>query len=493
MTSANVSKVTAGMTVPTSASKKSGKDEQEAVDFMSMLGNFAVNNSQQNNPVTFQVSDSASNKTVEYEKLSTKDDRIPKVTGKTDDADMQKVDQAVEEFAKEVQQEVKELLGVDDAQLEAAMKELGLTYQDLMDPVNLANLVMNLTGEEDQLGLLMNADFQELMQNVEVLSKNLLQELGMTPQEAAEVFAQLEQNAAQITEEVPQQMQEVTDTQADVLKVQQTDDVQITEQKSQVTGLTETNAAATESVESDGNVQNVEEPVSQEVRVENDQTASQQEGQQEEAPENSMTTEDDASLLQQNDTTEKSIFTEHTFQQTVQTIRTDNITAAPTTAVPQNVVFNTLDVIRQVSEFTRVMYQGDTTSMEMQLNPENLGKIYVQVTAKEGVVTAHLAVQNEIVKEALENQTIQLRENMNQQGIKVEAVEVTIASHEFERNLEQNQQGSAQDEQREQASKSQRRNISMNQLDELSGLMSEEEMLVAKIMRDNGNSVDFTA
>lgn len=493
MTSANVSKVTAGMTVPTSASKKSGKDEQEAVDFMSMLGNFAVNHSQQNNPVTFQVSDSTSNKTVEYEKLSTKDDRIPKVTGKTDDADMQKVDQAVEEFAKEVQQEVKELLGVDDAQLEAAMKELGLTYQDLMDPVNLANLVMNLTGEEDQLGLLMNADFQELMQNVEVLSKNLLQELGMTPQEAAEVFAQLEQNAAQITEEVPQQMQEVTDTQADVLKVQQTDDVQITEQKSQVTGLTETNAAATESVESDGNVQNVEETVSQEVRVENDQTASQQEGQQEEAPENSMTTEDDASLLQQNDTTEKSIFTEHTFQQTVQTIRTDNITAAPTTAVPQNVVFNTLDVIRQVSEFTRVMYQGDTTSMEMQLNPENLGKIYVQVTAKEGVVTAHLAVQNEIVKEALENQTIQLRENMNQQGIKVEAVEVTIASHEFERNLEQNQQGSAQDEQREQASKSPRRNISMNQLDEMSGLMSEEEMLVAKIMRDNGNSVDFTA
>ena len=67
---------------------------------------------------------------------------------------MQKVDQAVEEFAKEVQQEVKELLGVDDAQLEAAMKELGLTYQDLTDPVNLANLVMNLTGEEDQLGLL---------------------------------------------------------------------------------------------------------------------------------------------------------------------------------------------------------------------------------------------------------------------------------------------------------------------------------------------------
>ena len=35
--------------------------------------------------------------------------------------------------------------------------------------------------------------------------------------------------------------------------------------------------------------------------------------------------------------------------------------------------------------------------------------------------------------------------------------------------------------------------VSYTHLDELSGLMSEEEMLVAKIMRDNGNSVDFTA
>ena len=36
MTSANVSKVTAGMTVQTSASKKSGKDEQEAVDYVNV-------------------------------------------------------------------------------------------------------------------------------------------------------------------------------------------------------------------------------------------------------------------------------------------------------------------------------------------------------------------------------------------------------------------------------------------------------------------------
>ena len=42
-------------------------------------------------------------------------------------------------------------------------------------------------------------------------------------------------------------------------------------------------------------------------------------------------------------------------------------------------------------------------------------------------------------------------------------------------------------------SSSRRRNISMSSLDELSGRMTEEETLAAQMMRDNGNSVDFTA
>ena len=51
------------------------------------------------------------------------------------------------------------------------------------------------------------------------------------------------------------------------------------------------------------------------------------------------------------------------------------------------------------------------------------------------------------------------------------------------------QEGERQQEQ----SSSRRRNISMSSLDDLSGLMTEEETLAAQIMRDNGNSVDFTA
>jgi flagellar hook-length control protein FliK len=94
--------------------------------------------------------------------------------------------------------------------------------------------------------------------------------------------------------------------------------------------------------------------------------------------------------------------------------------------------------MEQIVNQMKVTISQDITSMEMQLNPENLGKIYVNISSEEGVVNAQFRATNEIVKEALEAQIATLRENLNQAGVKVDAIEVTIASHEFERNLEQN-------------------------------------------------------
>ena len=154
---------------------------------------------------------------------------------------------------------------------------------------------------------------------------------------------------------------------------------------------------------------------------------------------------------------------------------------------------DTLDLIRQVTEFTKVTVREAQTTMEMQLNPEHLGKLYIEVTTKEGNVSAHIMTQNELVKEALESQMAELKQSMNQAGVKVDAVEVTVGSHEFEKNLEQNaKQDERQAEEQEKASPKTRR-INLDELDELSGVMSEEEALVAQIMADHGNSVDYTA
>lgn len=142
---------------------------------------------------------------------------------------------------------------------------------------------------------------------------------------------------------------------------------------------------------------------------------------------------------------------------------------------------------------TRIAVSQAETSIEMQLNPENLGKVYLQVVSRQGAITAQLAAQDEAVKQALESQLAVLKDNMNQQGLKVEAVEVTIASHEFERNLEENQKNPSQEQQEAETERASRRNIRMDSLDELEGLMSEEESLVAKMMSEQGNRMDLTA
>jgi flagellar hook-length control protein FliK len=152
-----------------------------------------------------------------------------------------------------------------------------------------------------------------------------------------------------------------------------------------------------------------------------------------------------------------------------------------------------MDLIEQIAQNVRVSISEGTTSMEMQLNPENLGKIYLQISAKEGVVNANIAASNEAVRAALEAQVADLRQSLAQAGVKVDAIEVTVASHEFERNLEQNQAETDPQDEHRQGQTAQRRNIRLSSMDELSGMMTEEEALVAQIMRDNGNSVDLTA
>ena len=154
---------------------------------------------------------------------------------------------------------------------------------------------------------------------------------------------------------------------------------------------------------------------------------------------------------------------------------------------------NVADIIKQIVEFSRVTISRTATTMEMQLNPENLGKLYLQLSAKDGIVSAHITAQNEVVKEALESQIVQFKENMNDAGIKVDAVEVTVGSHEFEKNLEQNaKQEERQAEEQEKAA-GQTRKINLKELDEWDGLLTEEESLVAQMMAEQGNSIDFTA
>lgn len=97
-------------------------------------------------------------------------------------------------------------------------------------------------------------------------------------------------------------------------------------------------------------------------------------------------------------------------------------------------------IIKQIVNEIKLTVKQDMTKFEMQLNPEHLGKVGLQVISKDGIITAQIAASNAAVKEAIENQIVVLKQNLEEQGIKVDSIEVTIASHGFEHNNEREEE-----------------------------------------------------
>ncbi len=89
------------------------------------------------------------------------------------------------------------------------------------------------------------------------------------------------------------------------------------------------------------------------------------------------------------------------------------------------------NIVEQVVNHIRIRVLPQTTSMELQLNPESLGRVNLNVSSNNGVATATLTVQNQVAKEALESQITVLRENLESQGLKVESVEVNVSNFGF--------------------------------------------------------------
>lgn len=150
---------------------------------------------------------------------------------------------------------------------------------------------------------------------------------------------------------------------------------------------------------------------------------------------------------------------------------------------------DTQNIMKQIMDYMKVEIKPDMSDLEMQLHPASLGTVQIHLSSKGGAITAQFITQNEAVKAAVEGQMIQLQENFEQQGIKVEAIEVSVQTNEFSRNLEQGQNG--QNRGTEKRSQGTRRiRLEGGNLPED---LSEEEQITAEMMAANGNTVDFTA
>ena len=90
-----------------------------------------------------------------------------------------------------------------------------------------------------------------------------------------------------------------------------------------------------------------------------------------------------------------------------------------------------------------------------------------------------------------------LKENLEQAGVKVNAVEVSVESHAFERNLDEQGQNNGQEakEEEEKRLRKATRRLNINDLfaDDNSVELSEEESLTAEMMQADGNVMDYKA
>ncbi len=135
------------------------------------------------------------------------------------------------------------------------------------------------------------------------------------------------------------------------------------------------------------------------------------------------------------------------FAGTVSTMKTDFMQNIQELLVERVDTETATDIVRQVVDQVKFQMRTDVNSLEMQLYPEHLGKVSIQVVSKNGVMTAQIAAENEVAKVALESQIQTLKENFEQQGLKVESVEVMVSTRGFEQNEGKEQNASESERQ----------------------------------------------
>ncbi|MBO4347276.1 MAG: flagellar hook-length control protein FliK [Lachnospiraceae bacterium] len=160
----------------------------------------------------------------------------------------------------------------------------------------------------------------------------------------------------------------------------------------------------------------------------------------------------------------------------------------------ENVSFsqNAQEIYDQIGEYVRNLSTETINEVELKLQPETLGTLHIRVSQSEGLVKAEVVTNNENVRNIIEGQLIQLKEDFDRSGIKVDEVEVRVSTNEFNENAQQD----SRDEANESAARpSTVRRINLSdgiEIDEIDEYEDDEKIAV-EMMAANGNTMDYRA
>ena len=148
------------------------------------------------------------------------------------------------------------------------------------------------------------------------------------------------------------------------------------------------------------------------------------------------------------------------------------------------------DIVYQVVEAIRVNISNESTSLEMNLNPENLGRVNLNIESRNGVMTAQITTENETARAALESQLQILKDNFEAQGVRVEAIEVTVSSFTFSDS--RNAQSEAREHPEDAGRVGRTRRGGSENTEEIPAEETARR-LEQEVMEQNGSTVNYTA
>lgn len=304
--------------------------------------------------------------------------------------------------------ELQETLGVTEEEFEQLLKDSGFTETDLLNPANLQAFILNQFGAESVTEALLNEPLANALQDG--LSK--LNEL------AAQIANLTGQKETAITTEIMQQI--------------------LSEQSGQLMDSnlvkSDKGTIAKELMPEEKVLKAEDENLGKELTV----TVEKEES----TPKNQMGASSSESNSKREDLSRqpeiKTDFVDY-FASRVNQASVDNI--SQTTEMT-----NVRNIITQIVDQIKININQAQTSMQVLLNPESLGHVELVVAHKEGMMTAHFTVENQVTKEALESSIHILKQQFEEQGLKVAEVEVTISNYSdgFTRNSDSNQTSSGE-------------------------------------------------
>ena len=312
-----------------------------------------------------------------------------------------------------------EVLGISEDDLKEVLENIGLTAMDLANPQNVSMLVATVKADGDMMSLVTDEALTELVSEINEVVTSTLEEVS------EELGIDIGELTAKIEEAIETPKNDV-----------------VTEN---VTPAANTNTEEVKSYDQEVKDFTAKEVVSDDKTVVNVATTNETNDTSDDAGESLADSKNQNQSLTfaKNDKHESvkdsSVHNEaqvNTFNANVNNLNPQEVSVAPLGENTQSLSSTQLDVINQINEYMKTQIKADMSTLEMQLNPANLGAVNVALSSKDGNVTAQFTTQSELVKAALESQIMILKENLEQAGVKVNAVEVSVESHAFERNLD---------------------------------------------------------